>query len=73
MDLAGSERYSYSSTPEESKVTKEGIEINKSLFTLKQVISILSENSRTGANKYVPFRESKLTTLLKQSLGGRSK
>ena len=32
----------------------------------------MSKNSRTGTKDYVPFRESKLTTLLKQSLGGRS-
>ncbi len=56
---------------------KEAIEINKSLFTLRQVISALTENastSKTGGGQYtyVPYRESKLTTLLRQSLGGNS-
>jgi hypothetical protein len=55
---------------------KEAIEINKSLFTLRQVISALTENSQKAQKaqplNYVPYRESKLTTLLRQSLGGNS-
>lgn len=68
---------------------KEAVEINKSLFTLRQVITALTDNNKangqhrktvsTGTNKgkdvalnYVPYRESKLTTILKQSLGGNS-
>ena len=55
---------------------KEAVEINKSLFTLRQVISALTENGSmkkgTGQMQYVPYRESKLTTILKQSLGGNS-
>lgn len=70
VDLAGSERNSYF-TSEETDTIKESIEINKSLFALKKVITVLSNNSQSKANDYVPFRDSKLTTLLKQSLGGR--
>jgi kinesin family member 1 len=72
VDLAGSERNSYFSA-EEHEAIKESIEINKSLFTLKKVINVLSSNSKSSSKDYVPFRDSKLTTLLKQSLSGRSK
>ena len=54
---------------------KEAIEINKSLFTLRQVISALTENNQSTTGRaftYVPYRESKLTTILRQSLGGNS-
>ena len=58
---------------------KESIEINKSLFTLRQVISALTDNAnlREGGSgvqsyAYVPYRESKLTSILRQSLGGNS-
>lgn len=54
-------------------VFKEGIEINKSLFTLRQVIASLYETSTTGKTGLVPpYRDSKLTSLLKQSIGGNS-
>jgi hypothetical protein len=43
VDLAGSERLSMTGT--EGKLAKESIDINKSLFTLRQVINILSENA----------------------------
>lgn len=61
VDLAGSERQQYTG----SLVNKESIDINKSLFTLRQVISALTEQKATGQNSYVPYRESKLTCLLK--------
>ena len=53
---------------------KEAIEINKSLFTLRQVITSLTENIKkaTNVDSYIPYRDSKLTTILKQSLGGNS-
>ena len=57
---------------------KESIEINKSLFTLRKVITALTERSKMvnqGADAkdvYVPYRDSKLTCLLRQSLGGNS-
>lgn len=69
VDLAGSERVSM--TGNEGAALKESIEINKSLFTLRQVITTLSGN-REGESAFVPYRDSKLTSLLKQSIGGNS-
>ena len=49
VDLAGSERQSYTHGPgqvAEQLMLKEAIEINKSLFTLRQVISALTENAQ---------------------------
>ncbi|CEL98456.1 unnamed protein product [Vitrella brassicaformis CCMP3155] len=53
---------------------KETQAINRSLFTLGQVISILSERSRKGGQGrlHVPYRNSKLTQLLMDSFGGSS-
>ena len=60
-------------TGTEGRQAKESIDINKSLFTLRQVISILSEgNRREKERSYVPYRDSKLTSILKQSIGGNS-
>jgi kinesin family protein 18/19 len=63
VDLAGSER-----GMERGRRREEGVNINKSLFTLGTCLNILSEKSNTG--KFVPYRDSKLTRLLKDSLGG---
>ena len=75
IDLAGSERSAL--TGNDGQVQqKESIEINKSLFTLRQVITTLSDfqkNSLTPEQRakiHVPYRDSKLTCLLKQSIGG---
>lgn len=65
VDLAGSEKQSV--TKNEGKALKESIEINKSLFALRQVIANISSNE-----KHIPYRESKLTSILKQSIGGNS-
>lgn len=73
VDLAGSERIS--STGTEGKLAKESIDINKSLFTLRQVINALSDLYKNPKNKdqtHIPYRDSKLTSLLKQSIGGNS-
>lgn len=66
IDLAGSERAS--STFNQGKTLHEGANINKSLLALGSCISSLSENKT-----HVPFRNSKLTRLLKYSLGGNCK
>lgn len=50
---------------------KESIEINKSLMTLRLVITALTE-IKDERNNYVPYRDSKLTCLLRQSIGGNS-
>ncbi|XP_057626044.1 kinesin-like protein KIF14 [Chionomys nivalis] len=70
IDLAGSERCSAAHTSGER--LKEGVSINKSLLTLGKVISALSEQAN-GKRVFIPYRESVLTWLLKESLGGNSK
>ena len=70
--MAGSERQSLTKT--EGLAQKESIEINKSLFTLRKVITALTERNVKGnaGEQYIPYRDSKLTCLLRQSLGGNS-
>ncbi|XP_065428666.1 kinesin-like protein KIF14 isoform X3 [Chrysemys picta bellii] len=51
----------------------EGASINKSLLTLGKVISALSEMSQFKRKCFIPYRDSVLTWLLKESLGGNSK
>ena len=51
---------------------KETIGINKSLMALRKVINALVSASNQGKKKYIPYRESKLTAVLRQSLGGTS-
>lgn len=72
VDLAGSERAQ--STGATGARLKEGAEINRSLSTLGRVIAALADLS-TGKKKnasMVPYRDSILTWLLKDSLGGNS-
>ncbi|XP_073692697.1 kinesin-like protein KIF9 [Garra rufa] len=64
VDLAGSERLS--KTGSEGQVQTEAMYINKSLSFLEQVILALADRRR----EHVPFRQSKLTHALKDSLGG---
>ncbi|XP_059094614.1 kinesin-like protein KIF3A [Tigriopus californicus] len=67
VDLAGSERQS--KTGATGKRLKEATKINLSLSTLGNVISALVD----GKSSHVPYRNSKLTRLLQDSLGGNSK
>ncbi|KAL5013425.1 hypothetical protein ScPMuIL_007695, partial [Solemya velum] len=69
VDLAGSERAVKTGAVGER--LKEGSNINKSLTTLGLVISALADQS--SKNKFVPYRDSVLTWLLKDNLGGNSK
>jgi kinesin family protein 4/21/27 len=69
VDLAGSERAKR--TGAEGARLKEGININQGLMTLGKVISALSDEKRS-ASQHVPYRESKLTRMLQDSLGGNS-
>ncbi|KAM5152250.1 kinesin-like protein KIF13A [Mantella aurantiaca] len=72
VDLAGSER-SYKSGAQGSQL-KESCNINKSLSTLGLVINSLSEISENKRrSQYVNYRDSVLTWLLKNNLGGNSK
>ncbi|XP_077188083.1 kinesin-like protein KIF13B isoform X2 [Paroedura picta] len=72
VDLAGSERAT--KTGAAGDRLKEGSNINKSLTTLGLVISALADQaSGKNKNKFVPYRDSVLTWLLKDSLGGNSK
>ncbi|XP_021572800.1 kinesin-like protein KIF14 isoform X2 [Carlito syrichta] len=70
VDLAGSERCSTTHTSGDR--LKEGVSINKSLLSLGKVISALSEQGNQR-RVFIPYRESVLTWLLKESLGGNSK
>lgn len=73
IDLAGSER-----AADDKERRTEGAHINKSLLTLGNIISRLSETKgKTGASaekegKHLPFRDSKLTRLLQPALSGNS-
>ncbi|XP_045537990.1 kinesin-like protein Klp98A [Papilio machaon] len=79
VDLAGSERADATGATGQRLV--EGAHINKSLVTLGSVISALAESSqqadnrtpKTKKNVFIPYRDSVLTWLLKDSLGGNSK
>lgn len=78
VDLAGSERSrdtniqgDGANEQKNQQLKKESIDINKSLFTLRQVVSILNKPD-LGKGGYIPYRESKLTSLLRHSLGGNS-
>ncbi|XP_049428428.1 kinesin-like protein KIF16B isoform X1 [Epinephelus fuscoguttatus] len=78
VDLAGSERAD--ATGATGVRLKEGGNINKSLVTLGNVISALADMTQDGVNTnlkkksvFVPYRDSVLTWLLKDSLGGNSK
>nr|XP_019000355.1 kinesin [Kwoniella mangroviensis CBS 8507]OCF63816.1 kinesin [Kwoniella mangroviensis CBS 8507] len=77
VDLAGSERQA--STGATGTRLKEGANINKSLTTLGKVIAALAQASadhgkgKKKKDDFVPYRDSVLTWLLKESLGGNSK
>ncbi|XP_034560171.1 kinesin-like protein KIF14 isoform X2 [Notolabrus celidotus] len=71
VDLAGSERCNSAQTSGDR--LREGASINKSLLTLGKVISALSEQALSRKKVFIPYRESVLTWLLKESLGGNSK
>ncbi|RUS86561.1 hypothetical protein EGW08_005700 [Elysia chlorotica] len=74
VDLAGSERAD--ATGATGQRLKEGGSINKSLVSLGNVISLLAErceNGGKGKHAFIPYRDSVLTWLLKDSLGGNAK
>ncbi|KAL7751561.1 hypothetical protein RI367_003025 [Sorochytrium milnesiophthora] len=73
VDLAGSERQKR--TGAEGVRLKESVKINSGLLALGNVISALGLSDRASASldRHVPYRESKLTRMLQDSLGGNSK
>ena len=73
VDLAGSERMK--KTGAEGERAREGIDINIGLFALGKVINALADDGRLGRGEamiHVPYRQTKLTRLLKDALGGNS-
>lgn len=73
VDLAGSERMK--KTGAEGERAREGIEINKGLLALGNVINALADEERLlngGKRIHVPYRQSKLTRFLQDALGGNS-
>lgn len=83
VDLAGSERLGSLATNPSARLVKESIDINTSLLALGKVITALSvapgakkASTRGGGGRaaasHVPYRDSKLTKLLKHALGGNS-
>jgi len=74
VDLAGSERLKESKS--QGDMVKETGNINKSLFILGKVISVLTDKKDNNTNNkkmHIPYRDSKLTMLLSDSLGGNAK
>ena len=77
VDLAGSERLKR--TGAEGVRLKESVKINTGLLALGNVISVLGQEPKSGGpqgtpgDRHVPYRDSKLTRLLQDSLGGNSK
>ncbi|XP_013606760.1 kinesin-like protein KIN-12B isoform X2 [Brassica napus] len=71
VDLAGSERQK--STGAAGERLKEAGNINRSLSQLGNLINILAEISQTGKQRHIPYRDSRLTFLLQESLGGNAK
>ncbi|XP_062109279.1 kinesin-like protein KIN-12B [Humulus lupulus] len=71
VDLAGSERQKLTGAAGER--LKEAGNINRSLSQLGNLINILAEISQTGKQRHIPYRDSRLTFLLQESLGGNAK
>lgn len=71
IDLAGSERASV--TNNKGIRLLECANINRSLLALGNCITALADNANGGRGVFVPYRDSKLTRLLKDSLGGNCK
>lgn len=69
VDLAGSERTSRTNNTGER--AREAGSINNSLMTLRNCLEILRDNQRTGINKKIPCRDSKLTRLFRNFFEGK--
>ncbi|TBU60560.1 P-loop containing nucleoside triphosphate hydrolase protein, partial [Dichomitus squalens] len=73
VDLAGSERLEKSGAGGDRERLRETQSINKSLSALGDVIAALGEKGEGRGDKHIPYRNSKLTYLLQNSLSGNSK
>ncbi|KAI3892111.1 hypothetical protein MKW92_039062 [Papaver armeniacum] len=71
VDLAGSEKQKLTGAAGER--LKESGNINRSLSQLGNVINILADVSQTGKQRHIPYRDSRLTFLLQESLGGNAR
>ncbi|GBG71609.1 hypothetical protein CBR_g9025 [Chara braunii] len=71
VDLAGSERQKL--TGASGDRLKEAANINRSLTQLGIVIKLLAESAQSGKQRHIPYRDSRLTFLLQESLGGNAK
>ncbi|RHZ12199.1 hypothetical protein DYB31_014263, partial [Aphanomyces astaci] len=69
VDLAGSERPNHAAM---NSGVKDATQINKSLSSLANVILALGDVSRRSRQRHVPYRDCKLTFLLREALGGNS-
>lgn len=72
VDLAGSERAATTSEGQAERF-KEAVNINQSLFALRRVITALSrrDTRNEDAEQHIPYRDSKLTSLLQHAIGGK--
>ncbi|KAK1748160.1 kinesin family protein [Skeletonema marinoi] len=71
VDLAGSERVSRTNSA--GSILTEAKYINSSLFFLEMVIVALYEKEKKGKNVHIPYRNSMMTSVLRDSLGGNCK
>ena len=73
VDLAGSERVKRTGAEHGGNRFAEGVHINRGLLALGNVISALGDDTRRRTGGHVPYRDSKLTRLLADALGGNSR
>lgn len=72
VDLAGSERIDKSGSADTPLRLREALNINKSLLCLGNVVTALADRSEGKRPNHIPYRDSKLTRLLEDSLGGNA-
>ena len=70
VDLAGSERTTQHQVAKSGEKRSQASIINKDLFVLSQCITALAEKSDKVGKSHIPYRDSKLTSILRGSLGG---
>ncbi|GBF95987.1 hypothetical protein Rsub_08802 [Raphidocelis subcapitata] len=73
VDLAGSERVAKTGSNESQSLLREALHINRSLLVLGNVVTALAARADGNARAFVPYRDSKLTRLLEDALGGSAR